>query len=268
MKPLAFLLLSLLSAVGQEPTASNAATEPETPASQEVVDPVASREMIHQWVQTERLLSEEKTTWQVEKKQMQSLLDLYQKELELLDEELGQAGSSANALDERQQSLSRGVKEYRAAQVVLTESLARMLPRVKKLIIRLPEPLKQDLKADIELLSSESALKTPRDVLKSMLQVFAASGRFNRSITLAEETRTVEGGKKMTVDVLYLGLACAYYASTSGASAGTGTPGRDAWVWTESPEISEDILKAIAVYRKDSQPRLVDLPVKISAANQ
>ena len=52
-------------------------TEKTTPA----VDPAASREMIRQWVQTERILSEEKTSWQVEKKRMQDLLDLYQKEL-------------------------------------------------------------------------------------------------------------------------------------------------------------------------------------------
>ena len=56
-------------------------------------DPESSRELIRQWVQTERIISEEKSAWQVEKQQMQELLGIYQQELKLLDEELNQAGS-------------------------------------------------------------------------------------------------------------------------------------------------------------------------------
>ena len=69
------------------------------------IDPTASRELIRQWVQTERLVSEEKNTWKVEKQNMQDLLDLYQKELTLLNEEITKAGSSAELEDERKGKL-------------------------------------------------------------------------------------------------------------------------------------------------------------------
>ena len=41
--------------------------------TEQAVQPSRARELIKQWVQTERLISEEKTSWQVEKQQMQDL---------------------------------------------------------------------------------------------------------------------------------------------------------------------------------------------------
>lgn len=228
------------------------------------IDPTATRELIRQWVLTERLVSEEKSTWQVEKKQMQELLDLYQKELKLLNEELSKAGGSVGMVDEQKETYQKELKEYRDAQSLMTETLARLLPRVRSLIPRLPHPLQDDIAADTDLLNAPNSLEKPRDVLKSMLAVMAASSRFNRSITVVEETRTTTGGVKRIVDVVYLGLARAYYASESGDTAGIGIPGKDGWQWQPKPELAKDVRRTIAVYRKESQPQLIKLPISLT----
>jgi len=230
----------------------------------DTIDPAASRELIRQWVQTERILSEEKSTWKVEKQRMQDLLDLYQKELKLLNEEIEKAGTSAGLVDSRKGKLETELKEYRAAQNLMSDTLARLLPRAKSLITQLPEPLKDELETDIDFLTSPEALAKPRDVLKSVLAVLSGAGRFNRTITLAEETRILESGKKMTVNVLYLGLARAYFATTSGDTSGIGTPAKDGWKWKDQPELADDIRRAISVYQKDKQPQLVELPVGVT----
>lgn len=233
------------------------------------IDPTATRELIRQWVQTERLLSEEKTTWQVEKSRMQELLDIYQKELKLLNEEITQAGSSTEMVDERKQTHEKELKEYRDAQRLLSDAMARHLPRVRKLLTQLPEPLLEKIDADMDVLQAKDALEKPRDVLKSMLVVMAESGRFNRSITVAEETRELPSGKKMTVDVIYLGLAQAFYAAEQGDTAGVGRPSPigTGWQWQEQPKLAKDIRAAIAVERKDSPPQLISLPIQISNAS-
>lgn len=229
-----------------------------------VHDPAASRELIRQWVKTERIISEEKTSWDVEKKRMQDLLDLYQKELQLLDEEIGKAGKSASLVDENKEKFQSELKQYREAQQLLGDTMARLLPRLKSLMTRLPKPLLDELSADTDLLNAEDALGKPRDVLKSMIAVLSASGRFNRSITIAEETRQTPDGKKMTVDVLYLGLCRAFYTTAAGETAGVGTPGETGWKWQPVADLGDDIRRTIAVYRKDKQPQLIKLPVKIS----
>ena len=121
-------------------TAWSHAQEAEQAGDKEV-DPASSRELIRQWVQTERIISEEKTIWQVEKERMQDLLDIYQKELKLLDEELSQAGASAGLVDENKQKLEAGLAQYREARQLLTAAMARLLPRMQALTARFPRPL-------------------------------------------------------------------------------------------------------------------------------
>lgn len=260
MKQLIIYFLTLIpltaSLCGQE--------EGKTTSPISAPDPAASRELIRQWVKTERIISEEKTSWDVEKKRMQDLLDLYQKELKLLDEEIGKAGKSASLVDENKERFQSELKHYREAQQLLGDTMARLLPQLKLLMTRLPQPLLDELSADRDQLNSEDALGKPRDVLKSMIAVLSASGRFNRSITIAEETRQTPDGKKMTVDVLYLGLCRAFYTTTAGETAGVGTPGKSGWEWQSVAGLADDIRRTIAVYRKDKQPQLIKLPVKVS----
>ena len=199
---------------------------------------------------------------------MQELLEIYQKELKLLNEEIDQAGSSAAMVDERKQTYEKELKEYRDAERLLLEAMARHLPRVRTLIGRLPEPLLKKLEADIESLQAKEALAKPRDVLKSMLAVMAECGRFNRSITIVEDTRELASGKKMTVDVLYLGLAQAFYVAEQGDTAGVGRPSQTGWQWQAQPQLAKDIRAALAVKRKVSPPQLISLPIQISKASK
>lgn len=227
-------------------------------------NPVHSRELIRQWVKTERIISEEKSAWQAEKQQMQDLLEIYGKELSLLTEELSVAGSSADLVDANKERLEASLKQYREARQFLREAVARLLPRLQNLAQRFPVPLIDELEADIEFLNAPEALDDPRDTLKSMIAILNAAGRFNRTLTLAEETRALGSGKNVSVDVLYLGLCRAYYASANGSTAGIGVPSKAGpWEWTEQNEIADQVRQTISVYLKARQPQLVNLPVQL-----
>lgn len=252
LTPIIFLLASNSFLLAQDKPAQN---------------PDAERELIRQWVTTERLISKEKQAWEVEKKRMQELLDLYQKELKLLDEEISKAGASAGMVDARKGKLEAELKQYREARKILADTMASLLPRIRLLAQQLPKPLKDELAADIELILSEQALADPRDLLKSTLAMLSSAGRFNRTLTKSEETRELSGGKKVTVSVLYLGLARAYFAAQSGDVAGIGAPAPDGWKWEEQDGIADDVRRAIAVYEKKKQPQLVELPVKIEPSS-
>jgi hypothetical protein len=233
------------------------------------VDPSKSRELIKQWVQTERLISDEKTSWQVEKQQMQDLLEIYKKELTLLSEELDAAGGAAELIDVNKEKLESDLTQYREAKRVLRSSMAGLVPRMQSLSKRLPEPLQEELRVDVEFINTDAALDTPRDILKSIISILNAAGNFNRTITLVEETRSLDNGKKITVNVLYLGLCRAYYAADLGPLAGIGEPSIEgAWSWTENADIADQVRKTIAVFRKSSQPQVVDLPVQLQLGRE
>ena len=224
----ALALIAAVEVAGQEP------------------DFTGSRELIRQWVQTERIISEEQTAWQIEKQQMTDLLDIYQEELKLLDEELNLAGASAELVDENKEKLEAGLAQYRQARQMLRESMAKLLPRIQKLVKRFPDPLLKELDADLDFLNSPEALESPREVLKSMIAVLNAAGRFDRTLTLADETRTLANGKRVSVNVIYLGLCRAYFAAETGALAGFGMPSdAEGWSWVEAEDMAEQVRKKV-----------------------
>lgn len=227
------------------------------------LDPVSSRELIRQWVQTERIISEEKLAWQVQKQRMEELLGIYQKELSLLDEELSTAGNSAQLIDDNREDLEASITRYRDANQRLEESMSKLLPRMLGLVSMFPQPLLDELALDISALNEATAIEQPRDVLKSMIAVLSAASRFNRSITVVEETRVVQEAKKITVDTIYIGLCRAFYASGAGDVGGVGTPAKQGWVWTDEPGVAEQVRRLIAVHRKSEQPQLIELPIQL-----
>lgn len=240
-----------------------------TADTEQKVEPSAARELIRQWVQTERAISEEKTSWQVEKQQMQDLLKIYKAELALLSEELDTTGGAAELIDANKEKLEGDLAQYREAKRILRSSMARLVPRMQVLAERLPVPLKEVLTKDIDFINMKEALDEPREVLKSIIAILNAAGNFNRTMTLAEETRSLANGKKMTVNVLYLGLCRAYYAADQGSLAGIGQPSpQGAWSWSEDEAIADQVRKTIAVYRKSEQPQIVDLPVQLQMTNE
>ena len=72
----------------------------------------------------------------------------------------------------------------------------------------------------------------------------------------------------MTVDVIYLGLAQAFYAAEQGDTAGVGRPSQAGWQWQDQPRLAKDIRAALAVERKDSPPQLISLPIQLSDASK
>ena len=261
----------LIPLIGQPVQAAPAVVPPS--------DPTVARELIRQWVLTERVTTEEKSQWDVEQARMRELLEIYQKELKLLDEEIDQAGTFAKGVDENRVVMKKELAANRAAQAVLRETLSLQLPRINRLVASFPEPLQKSIEEDREQLMAPDAISHPGNVLKSMLSVLTAAGRFNRTITVVKEIRvwgeSLEGSKKstgkkskMSVDVIYLGLAQAYYVAREGEIAGVGKPTTRGWKWTARPELADDIRNALAVYHKDRQPQLIQLPVKISTLSK
>ena len=122
---------------------------------------------------------------------------------------------------------------------------------------RLPAPLLNDTENERLTLEAWTSDSEARDGLQAMLGVVAKAETFNRRFTRAEEERD---GRE--VEVLYLGLACAYYADRSG-NAGVGVPGKEEWKWASRPELYEELTKVFDQLDRKRPPEVVELPVQI-----
>ena len=79
-------------------------------------------------------------------------------------------------------------------------------------------------------------------------------------LRLRRRNREVRDGQE--VEVLYLGLARAYYLDRKG-NAGVGVPAAAGWQWTEDKSIAGEVEKALAELDMKRPPELVELPVRI-----
>lgn len=236
------LLISLVSAQESTPKA-------------EVVE---LRATISKIVDVKAQTSAEKSDWQQRKAMMSELLELHQKELALLNEELELAGQSAKPYDEKTQDAQKAVDDLKKLRRETGDVVTKEREKALRIIKMLPTPLKIDLALEIDTVTSWRPGDEPRLALQAILEVVAKATQFNRRVSMVSELR---GGEE--VAVLYLGLARAYYVSPSG-KAGLGDPSADGWKWSERPELASAIQNAVDQIEEKRPPELVKLPLKIA----
>jgi hypothetical protein len=218
---------------------------------------VELREAISKIVDIQTMESKERLDWKARKDEFAALLDLHTRELKLLDEELNQAGQSAPGHVESTEGIKTEIASLKEARSLTTEAVSRNLPRVIRLAKRFPVPLQKEIEIELATLIAWKPTDEPRDALRSILALLAKAEQFNRRFTRSTEIR--EGRE---VEVLYLGLAQAFYMDRKD-QAGIGQPGADGWEWKPAPEIRSELSAALESLDKKRPPTMVTLPLEI-----
>lgn len=208
-------------------------------------------------VEAQTLASRETHDWQARKATMADLLDIHRHEIELLTEELDTSGRSAPGHDEAVTQAKADIAALRETRATLTAAVERARPRVIALATRFPAPLASEIIPDLATLEAWTTGDEPREALQPLLAVLSKAAQFNRRITRAFEV--VDGRE---VEVLYLGLARAFYADRSG-NAGIGTPAASGWMWQADPAINRQVLRAFEILDQKRPPARVELPLHI-----
>lgn len=215
------------------------------------------RETISKIVDTQTLESKERLDWQAQKAEMSALLDLHLKELKLLNEELEKSGQSAPDHATSTDSLKEQIDSLKASRRQASEAIARSVPRTLLLAKSFPTPLLTEAEPEISTLSAWNPTEEPREALRSILSLIAKAEQFNRRFT-----RSTEIIENLEVEVLYIGLARAFYAGKNN-SAGIGKPSPDGWLWQPHPNHHSAITTAFDVLDKKLPPTMIDLPMAI-----
>ncbi len=253
---LGILAVSLLSSGAQEGV--------DEPINEAKV--IELREAISKLVDVQTLESKERNDWKAKKAAFGNLFELHQRELTLLDEELAKAGKTAPAHESQAEDLEKQIEELKQARRLTSEAVARNLPRLIKLSAAFPKPLLDEVEAELALLKQWDTNaepregfrgNEPRDALQAMLTVIANAEQFNRRFTRSTEVR--DGSE---VQVLYLGLAQAYYMN-GGDKAGVGRPGPEGWVWKHQAGVYDELKAAFEIMDKKRPPATVTLPLKL-----
>jgi len=229
-----------------------------------------TRATLERWVDTRRLISEEKRDWAEGRALLEDRVALVKREIETLRTKIDEARGTVGESDKKRVELQSEVEGLRTTSEALLATIVELETRAKALLPRLPAPLQERVS-----ITSQRIPADPSDTKVSLserflnvLAILNESDKFNREVKLALEVRELPDGSSMEVSTLYVGVGQAYYASAKGSAAGYGTPTADGWSWTPADDAAPAILAAIAVFQNEKPAAFVSLPLIVDAAER
>jgi len=221
------------------------------------------QEKVREWVRTQQLISEEAADWQAQKQALIDLGEIRKREIGQLDELIAAAGSRLTDAESRRAELIAEEDSLRVRRAELEKEIGNLESSALSLLSGFPEPLKEKVSEAVERLKAEDRESHPlQNRYRDVLAVLVEAGAFNSRLTHDIDLREIDG-KSVEIEVLYVGLATAYFIDSSGKYCGIGQVGETGWTWTERPQLAAPIRHTIDIFQKQASPEMVELPVKL-----
>ena len=227
---------------------------------------VETRNTVEKWVEARQLRSTLEVDWQIEKEILSQSIEAYESELTSTEAQISKVDTGRGQVEEEFDSITsekRSLIEYMdrlKGEVSRLESklkqLSKLLPlavsdRISPLLDRIPEvPLETKLSISTRM--------------QNLLGVINEVDKFNGGVSVVSELRKNQSGAEVQAQVIYVGLAQAYFVDPSGEFAGVGSPGEDGWKWSIKPELAAKIQQAIDIYQGGKPAAFVELPIELN----
>lgn len=225
----------------------------------------ATRTVVEKWVEARQLKAKLEADWQVEKEVISQSIDAYERELESTEAQISKVDTGQTqvveefeATTKEKESLTKYIdrlkEEVSRLEAKLT-GLSKLLPlavadRISPLLDRIPEnPAETKLSISTRM--------------QNLLGVINEVDKFNGSVSVVSELRKNQSGAEVQTQVIYIGLAQAYFVDPSGEFAGSGTPSDNGWQWSIKPELAEKIQNSIDIYKGSQPAAFVGLPIQL-----
>lgn len=238
-------------------------------AAQENAEPAAPptaaevQEKVRQWVRTQQLVSEEESDWQAQKQALADLGEIREREISQLDEVIAAAGARLTDAESRRAALNAEEESLRERRAELEKEIVALENSALSLLPGFPPPLREKIEDAAGRLEAKDRNRNPlQNRYRDVLAVLVEAGSFNSRLTHDIDLREVDG-RSIEVEVLYLGLARAFYTDRSGRICGTGQPGAAGWTWTLQPKLAASIRQTIDIFQKQASPEMVRLPMQL-----
>lgn len=223
------------------------------------------RTALEKWVETRRLLSQEKRDWALGREMLDNRIDLVRREIESLRARIKDAEESIAEADKKRTDLVDRNEKLKQASAALVETVEALESRTVELLHRLPDPIRERIKPLSQRIPEESkeTKLSLSERFMNIVGILNSVNKFNRDITVTSEVRTLKDGTKAEVTALYVGIGQGYYASADGKSAGVGTATQDGWVWAPADDAAPRITEAIKILKNEEVAGFVRLPIRI-----
>lgn len=225
----------------------------------------ATRTAVEKWVETRRIISQEKRDLALAKEMLNERMALVQREIDGLREKIGQTQQNVAEADKKRVELDSDKARLVQASASLGSTVETLEARVRQLLKRLPEPIREHVKPLSQRLPTAPG-QTKLSIaerFQNVVGILNAVNKFNREITVTSEKRDLPDGTCMEVTTFYVGIGQGYYANDKGTVGGIGIATDEGWKWTPANGAAPQIAAAIGILKNGQVASFIKLPVTI-----
>ena len=263
-----------------KPAAPAAKSQPASPAPAKPADPVApttaastnakspsldeTRLTLSKWIETQQIISKERNDWQQGKEILQGRIELVGKEVGQLKDRIAQSEAAVVDSNRKRDELAKQIAQLKQTDAQLATAVTAMEEKVRTLAKVAPEGVAKRLAPLLQRIPADPANTrvSVAERFQNVLGILNELNKANSEITIAYEIRQLSDGSSSEVQVIYVGLAQAYYLSPRG-EAGIGRPTDEGWTWSPAGEQADEIYTALEIIQGKHPPAFVALPVNI-----
>ncbi len=248
-----------------KPTTTTATKTPDaTPPQAAKPSLEETRLTLSKWIETQQIISKERNDWQQGKEILQSRIELVGKEVGVLNEKITQSQAAVVESNTKRDQLIAENDLLKSSTAQLANAVTVMEEQVRKLCKLMPEPVAARLLPLLQRIPADptNTRVSTAERFQNVLGILTELNKVNSELAVTYEIKTLADGSSSEVQVLYIGLAQAYYISPRG-EGGIGRPTEDGWKWDPAPATSNSILKALEIIQGKETPTFVPLPMKI-----
>ena len=241
---------------------SDAAAAPAAAKAAPTLD--ETRLTLSKWIETQQIISKERNDWQQGKEILQGRIELVGKEVGILKDRIKQSEAAVEESNKKRDELVAENDALKASGAQLGEAVTLMEGQLRKLMKQMPEPVATKLAPLMQRMPVDpsNTRVTVAERFQNVLAMLSELNKANSELAISYEIRKFADGSSGEVQVIYVGLAQAYYISPRG-DAGIGRPGEDGWTWTPAPEAARSILSTLEIIQGKESPAFVPLPITI-----
>ena len=223
------------------------------------------REALSKWVETRKLISEEKQQWELEREVLGDRIDLVRSERDTLSRKIHETQSLITDADKKREDLVKENDSLKNASATLVNRIFALEREVLSLLPGLPQPVQDRIRPLSQRIpKTEETDLSLSERYQNVIGIINELNKGANEIVVVSEVRELPDGSTAEVQTLYIGYACAYYCTNKGDIAGVGYPTADGWEWEPNDAIAPKVADAIAILKNEKVAEFIPLPFSVN----
>lgn len=223
-----------------------------------------TKETLSKWVETRKLISEEKQKWELEREMLGDRIDLVRNERDTLSKKIHETQSLITDADKKREGLVNEKDALKNASATLVNRIFTLEQEVLALLPTLPEPVQDRIKPLSQRLPKMQ--ETDLSLSERYQNVVGIINELNKGaseITVLSEVKTLSDGTTAEVQTLYIGYSAGYSCNNNGDIAFIGSPSSKGWTWAQKNEIAQTVADSISILKNEKVAAFMPLPISV-----